>query len=72
MLRDKGFHVHGVHIKPAVIRSHFVSNNLTLIRIDYLLNLNDWQDVKLAYDMLWDVWSLPDSPPDALPGFNQT
>lgn len=31
MLRDKGFHVHEVHIKPSVIRSHFISNNLTRI-----------------------------------------
>jgi len=71
MLRDKGFRVHEVHIKPSVIRSHFMSNNLTWTQIDYLLNPNDQQDVKLAYDMLRDVWSLPDSPPDALPGFIQ-
>jgi hypothetical protein len=40
-------------------------------RIDYLLNPNDRQDVKLAYDLLREVWSLPDSGPDALPGFRQ-
>jgi hypothetical protein len=54
-----------------MIRSHFTSNNLTLTRIDYLLNPNDRQDVKLVYDMLQDVWSLPNPPADALPGFNQ-
>jgi hypothetical protein len=68
MLRDKGFRIHEVHIKPSVIRSHFMSNNLTSTRINYP---NDRQDVKLAYDMLSDIWSLPDSPPDALPGFIQ-
>ncbi len=49
-----------------------MSNKLTSTRIDYLLNPNDRQDVKLAYDMLHDIWSLPlDSPPNALPGFIQ-
>jgi hypothetical protein len=72
LLRDKGLYVQGVHIKPAMIRSHFASNNLTLTRIDYLLNPNDRQDVKLACDLLQNVWSLPDPPTDALPGFHQT
>jgi hypothetical protein len=71
MLREKGFHVHAVHIKPSVIRSHLMSNNLNSTRIEYLLNPNDRQDVKLAYDMLSDIWSLPESPPHTLPGFIQ-
>lgn len=71
LLRDKGLTVHGVHLKPAVVRSHFHDNNMTLTRLNYLLNPDDRQDVKLAYDMLREVWSLPDSGPDALPGFHQ-
>lgn len=71
LLRDKGHDVHGVHIKPAVLRSHLASHDLSSTRIDYLLNPNDRQDVKLAYDMLQEVWSLPDPPPGALPGFHQ-
>ena len=71
LLRDKGREVHGVHIKPSVIRSHLASNDLTPVRIEYLLNPNDRQDVKLAYDMLREVWSLPDASPNALPGFHQ-
>jgi hypothetical protein len=71
LLRDKGHEVHGVHIKPAVICSHFASNNLTSARIDYLLNPNDRQDVKLVYDLLQEVWTLPDPPPNTLPGFHQ-
>jgi hypothetical protein len=71
LLQDKGLIVHGVHLKPAVICSHFHSNNMTLTRINYLLNPDDRQDVKLAYDMPWDIWSLPDSGPDASPGFRQ-
>lgn len=72
LLRDKGLYVHGVHLKPAVVRSHFASNNLTPTQIDYLLNPNDRQDVKLAYDILQDIWSLPNPPADAQPGFHQT
>ena len=52
LLWDKRHDVHGVYIKPSVICSHFASDDLTSTQIDYLLNPNDWQDVKLAYDML--------------------
>jgi hypothetical protein len=72
LLRDKGLYVHGVHIRPAVVRSHFASNNLTSTWIDYLLNPNDQQDVKLAYDMLQEIRSLPNPHADAQPGFHQT
>ncbi len=41
------------------------------IQIDYLLNPNDQQDVKLAYDLLREVWSLLDPEPDTLPDFCQ-
>lgn len=70
LLWDKGHEVHGVHIEPAMIHSHFASYRLNLTWINYLLNPNDQQDVKLAYDMLQEVWSLPDSTPDMLPGFH--
>ena len=71
LLRDKRTVVHGVHLKPLVICSHLHDNDTTLAHINYLLNPDDQQDVKLAYDMLQDVWSLPDTGPDALPGFKQ-
>jgi hypothetical protein len=71
LLRDKGTVAHGVHLKPSVLRSHLQDNNTTPIRINYLLNPDDRQDVKLAYDMLREVWSLPNSRPDSLPGFQQ-
>ncbi|KAF8221047.1 hypothetical protein L208DRAFT_1041734, partial [Tricholoma matsutake] len=51
LLHDKGLTIstHGVHLKPAVICSHLCKNDVTSACIDYLLNLNDWQDIKLAY-----------------------
>jgi hypothetical protein len=71
LLRDKGFCVHSVHIKPANIRSHFRSVEMTATRIEHLLNPNDQQDVKLAFDLLQEIWSLPIPQPDSLPGFYQ-
>ena len=71
MLQAKGFTVHGVHLKLSVIWSHFHNNDMTLMWSNYFLNPNDWQDVKLAYDMLWEIWSLPDSGLNAQPGFFQ-
>ncbi|KAF8058599.1 hypothetical protein FPV67DRAFT_1565461 [Lyophyllum atratum] len=69
LLRPKGFLVHGVHITPSVIRSHLFSNEVNLTRADYLLNPNDKQDVKLAYDLLREIWLLPEPPTNRLPGF---
>lgn len=69
LLQDKGTVVHGVHLKPSVICSHLHNNDKTSMCINYLLNPDDLQDVKLTYDMLHEIWSLPDSQPDALPGF---
>lgn len=73
LLREKGLTVHGVHLKPSVLRSHFQKCNMNSTRIEYLLNPNDRQDVKLAYDLLREVWSLPDTGLNginALPGFH--
>lgn len=65
LLRENGLTVHGVHLKPPTIRSHFHHSNMSSVRINYLLNPNDRQDVKLAYDLLREVWTLPDLGPDA-------
>lgn len=71
LLWDKGCEVHGIHVQPSVIHSHLTSNDLTQIWIEYLLHPNNWHHVKLAYDMLYEVWSLPDASPNTLPGFHQ-
>jgi hypothetical protein len=41
------------------IRDHFKSNGLLADHIRSLFNLEDQQDVKMAFDMLKDIWSLP-------------
>jgi len=35
----------------------------------YLLNLEDRQDVKLAYDLLHEIWSLSEVPSGTFVGF---
>lgn len=68
-LRDKGIYLFKYHIVPSGIRSQWHSNQVSLQRSSYLLNPEDKQDVRLAYDFLHEVWVLPDSPSDATPGF---
>ena len=38
-------------------------------RSSFLLNPDDKQDVRLAYDLLHEIWKLPDASPEASPGF---
>lgn len=71
-LRDKGSLVFGVHLTPAILRHHLHSNNVPMERLGYLLNPNDKQDVKLAYDLLHKIWTLPPPLPNSAPGFQST
>jgi hypothetical protein len=71
-LRARGFRVHGIHITPTVLQSHLRSNNLSTARIDNILKPEDKQDVRLAYELLREIWSLPPAPADARPGFSST
>ena len=72
MLHQRGFLVHGIHITPTVIKSHLRSNSLSSVRVDNLLKPEDKQDVKLAYDLLREIWSLPPASADTRPGFAST
>ncbi|KAG6917329.1 hypothetical protein DXG01_002900 [Tephrocybe rancida] len=71
-LHVNGIVVHGVHITPSVICSHLMSNEINSTHANYLLNPNDKQDVKLAYDPLREIWLLPSPPADQSPGFHHT
>jgi hypothetical protein len=71
LLRARGIVVQGVRITPAILRSHLQSAGLSTAHLHMLFNPNDKQDVKLAFDMLKDIWSLPPAPdlPTSTPGF---
>ncbi|KAJ7744401.1 hypothetical protein B0H16DRAFT_1322187 [Mycena metata] len=69
LVRPVGMKVFGTHITPAIIRVHLQSAGLSGQHIHAVLNPDDKQDVKLAFDLLKNLWSLPPAPPDARPGF---
>ncbi|KAJ7733376.1 hypothetical protein B0H14DRAFT_3614798 [Mycena olivaceomarginata] len=54
--------------RPAIIRTHFQSVGHTVDHIRSVSNPEDKQDVRLAFDMLRDIWSLPSLPPGTSPG----
>ena len=69
MLRKSGVLVDGVHLTPALLRFHLKDAGLSQLRINYLLNPTDRQDVPLAYTLLKEIWSLRDPQETDKPGF---
>ena len=61
LLRQRGVVVNGVRITPDIIKDQFRSAGLSVEHIRSLFNPDDQQDVKIAFDMLKDIWSLPRS-----------
>jgi hypothetical protein len=70
-LQPRGVVVNGFQIKPNIIHNHFRAKNLTADHINSLMNSKDQQDVKLAFDMLKAIWSLPRESNNNNPGFQQ-
>ncbi|KAF6751588.1 hypothetical protein DFP72DRAFT_1135958 [Ephemerocybe angulata] len=71
LLREQGVLVDGFRITPSVIKKQLESTK-SKEHINSVANPNDLQDVKLAFDLLHDIWSLPSIPTDdedANPGF---
>jgi len=71
-LRVRGFKVHGVQIYTSVLWAHLHQNGASNSHIRSVLKPDDKQDVKLAYDLLHDIWSLPtitNLPPSLSAGF---
>ena len=60
LLCEKGVLVHGTWITHAIIQSHLLEAGYKLDHIWAVLNPNDKQDVMLAYNLLCDVWILPE------------
>lgn len=70
LLRICGINIMGFTITPAITRSHLREAGHSAEHIHSIFNPADKQDVKLAFDMLRDIWSLPSAAPDARPGFS--
>ena len=58
LLRERGTLVHGFQITPAIIRQHLVADGHSQAHVNALLKPEDKQDVKLAFDLLQDIWAL--------------
>ncbi|KAF9552115.1 hypothetical protein CPC08DRAFT_792038 [Agrocybe pediades] len=58
-LRERGIVVDGFRVTPALIKEHMRSAGSTKEHINAAFNPNDLQDVKMAYDLLKDIWTLP-------------
>ncbi|KAJ7836282.1 hypothetical protein B0H14DRAFT_2363015, partial [Mycena olivaceomarginata] len=71
LMRALGMKIFGVQITPAILHNRTEPDigNTDSQHIHVILNPDDKQDVKLAFDLLKDIWSLPPAPADARPGF---
>lgn len=59
LLRPQGIVVRDFRITPAIIETQLKSAGHTAVHVKSVLNPDDKQDVKLAFDLLKDIWSLP-------------
>ena len=75
LLQERGTKVHGVDILSSMLQSQLWQNDVPASQISNLLKPNDKQDVKLAYDLLSQIWAFPSLNPEdasAQPGFTET
>ena len=73
LLWQCGVVISGIRITPDVIKNHFKSAGLSADHIRSVFNPEDKQDVKMAFNMLKDIWNLPCAPTgNHTPGFLAT
>jgi hypothetical protein len=70
-LRHRGVVINGFRIKPGILKDHFKSNGLSAEHLRAIFNPDDQQDVKMAFDMLKDIWTLPRISENPHPGFQK-
>lgn len=73
LLRDRGVVIEETKITPSIIKEHLRDAGKSKEHINAVTNPEDLQDVKLAFDLLYDIWSLPPLPENSKeptrPGF---
>ncbi|KAH6885601.1 hypothetical protein BKA70DRAFT_1377423 [Coprinopsis sp. MPI-PUGE-AT-0042] len=75
LLRISGIVVNAERITPDIVKHHLKSSGQSKEHINSIYNPDDKQDVKLAFDLLQDVWSFPEEvPPDHAhkPGYSRS
>ncbi|KAG6825754.1 hypothetical protein H0H92_002534 [Tricholoma furcatifolium] len=70
LLRPRGIAVLGFRITPSIIEIHLREAGCTAEHIRAVFNPDDAQDVKLAFDFLRDIWSLPPASGNHTPAFH--
>ena len=68
-LRPRGIVINGFRITPDIIKEHLRSEGLSVDHLHSIFNPDDQQDVKAAFDMLKDIWTLPRETTNKSPGF---
>ncbi|KAH9005718.1 hypothetical protein EDB86DRAFT_2795503 [Lactarius hatsudake] len=68
-MRTKGVEILGFCVTPSILRLQLESNGTSTHHLCSLLNLDDKQDVILAYSLLKEIWSLPPPPASCDPAF---
>ncbi|KAJ7485960.1 hypothetical protein FB451DRAFT_1433109 [Mycena latifolia] len=69
LMRKAGINVLGFLITPPIVKQHLLATGNTTERVNSLLNPNDKQDVPLGYQLLRELWDLPDAGLDDSPAF---
>ncbi|KAF8989334.1 hypothetical protein BDQ17DRAFT_1393307 [Cyathus striatus] len=69
VIRAHGISINGRRIMPDIITGQLKYVGLAADHLRAVFNPDDKQDVKLAYDLLWDIWSIPCTSPHSHPGF---
>ncbi|KAJ7716434.1 hypothetical protein B0H16DRAFT_1898367 [Mycena metata] len=69
LMRKAGINLLGFLITPAIVKKHLMAAGNSQAHVDQLLNPNDRQHVTLGYQLLRELWDLPDALPDDGPVF---
>ncbi|KAJ7174927.1 hypothetical protein C8R46DRAFT_891619, partial [Mycena filopes] len=69
LMRKAGISLLGYLITPAIVKKHLMAVGNSQARVDALLNPNDRQHVPLGYQLLRELWDLPDAVPADGPAF---
>ncbi|KAJ7744880.1 hypothetical protein B0H16DRAFT_1321924 [Mycena metata] len=70
LMRKAGIDLLGFLITPAIVKKHLMAAGNSQAHVDQLLNPNDRQHVTLGYQLLRELWGLPDALPDDGPVFS--
>lgn len=60
----KGIDIYGLTVIPSLLEHHLLDSGMSVVHVHSLLQLNDRQDVPLAFGLLVAIANLPDPNPN--------